>query len=44
MNKLALPVRHSNLNFSVKSHLNLVHIRIPSRLESSSRRKSETNV
>jgi len=44
MIKLALPVRHSNLYFSVKSHLNLVRIRIRSRLESSSRLKSETKV
>jgi hypothetical protein len=44
MIKLALPVRHSNLYFSVKSHLNLVRIRIRSRLESSSRWKSETKV
>jgi TRAP-type uncharacterized transport system substrate-binding protein len=33
---LGLPVRHSSLYFSVKSHLNLVRIRIRSRLESSS--------
>jgi TRAP transporter TAXI family solute receptor len=44
MIKLALPVRHSNLYFSVKSHLNLVRIRIRSRLESSLRLKSETKV
>ena len=44
MIKLALPVRHSHLYFSVKSHLNLVRIRIRSRLESSSRWKSETKV
>ena len=44
MIKLGLPVRHSNLYFSVKSHLNLVRIRIRSRLESSSRWKAETKV
>jgi TRAP transporter TAXI family solute receptor len=44
MIKLALPVRHSNLYFSVKSHLNLVRIRIRSRLESRSHFKSETRV
>ncbi len=44
MIKLGLPVRHSNLYFSVKSHLNLVRIRIRSRLELSSRWKAETKV
>ena len=44
MIKLALPVRHSNLYFSVKSHLNLVRIRIRSRLDSTSRWKAETKV
>ena len=44
MIKLALPVRHSNLYFSVKSHVNLVRIRIRARLESSSRLKAETKV
>jgi hypothetical protein len=44
MIKLGLPVRHSNLYFSVKSHLNLVRIRIRSRLETTSRSKAKMNV
>lgn len=44
MIKLGLPVRHSNLYFSVKSHLNLVRIRIRSRLETTSRSKAEMSL
>ena len=44
MIKLALPVRHSNLYFSVKSHLNLVRIRIRSRIDRGSRPKAERKV
>jgi TRAP transporter TAXI family solute receptor len=43
MVNLGLPVRHSDLYFSVKSHLNLVRIRIRSRVEAASRRKTESN-
>jgi TRAP-type uncharacterized transport system substrate-binding protein len=40
---LGLPVRHSDLYFSVKSHLNLVRIRIRSRVDAASRRNAESN-